>query len=40
MKIEVSGDIVKHYLENVDFINGHSYDYPGDFTHLLLRISV
>ena len=25
MKIQISGNIIKHYLENVYFINGHSY---------------
>lgn len=25
MKIEISGNLIKHYLQNVYFINGHSY---------------
>ena len=25
MKIEISGNLIRHYLENVYFINGHSY---------------
>ncbi len=25
MKIQISGNIIKHYLQNVYFINGHSY---------------
>lgn len=35
MKIELSGNLIRHYLQNVYFINGHSYAGKSTMVHML-----